>query len=184
LEEEYVFTQFMRKFFLPLFVASSLTAGVITFSPNSAGEIATVVAANPEGTQFVFQPGIYRNVQIVPRNNQVFTGQPGAVLNGSALITGFSQTGSMWFVQNVAAIGLPHGECDAKHPRCMYPQDLFFDDQPLRHVASLSEVTTGTWYFDFPNRTVYVGSNPTGRKVEIGASRVAFAGPAKDVTIE
>jgi parallel beta-helix repeat protein len=171
------------RFCLLLLGLSCVHAQVVTFSPQTPN-IPSVVASSPEGTKFVFLPGVYRNLEIFPRNNQTFSGQPGAILNGSELITNSTRSGSVWVAQNRAQIGFAHGECDAAYPRCIYAQDLFIDDRPLKHVATKAQVAVGTWHFDFANRTVYFGTDPTGRKVELSATRVAFTGAARNVTIE
>jgi hypothetical protein len=45
-------------------------------------DVADVVAQAPEGATFSFAPGIYRQVSIVPRDNQVFLAEQGAILDG------------------------------------------------------------------------------------------------------
>jgi hypothetical protein len=68
-------------------------------------------------------------------------------------------------------------------PRCGYPEDLFIDDQPLRHVASLAEVGPGAWYFDYPGDVIYFWDNPSGRKVETSITASAFTGKVSNILI-
>jgi parallel beta-helix repeat protein len=75
------------------------------------------------------------------------------------------------------------GICLADHPRCFHPEDLFFDDVPLRHVGSLGEVGAGKWYFDYAADKIYFADDPTGHRVETSVSRYAFQGTATGVTI-
>jgi parallel beta-helix repeat protein len=143
-----------------------------------------VVAGSPEGSTFTFAPGIYRNLEIVPKDDQVFLARPGAVLNGSVVVTSFLREGAFWILTNRPPKGQFRGTCDTGHPRCMCPQDLFVDERPLRHVESRNAVISGTWFYDFPNRTIYLKDDPAGHKVELSVSRTAFSGPAVNVTID
>ncbi len=81
--------------------------------------------------------------------------------------------------------GRPNGKpiCEPLYPRCTYPEDLFFDNLRLRHVASLSEVGPGRWYFDYAADKIYFADNPTGRTVEATVTPKAFSGPVDNVTI-
>ena len=69
------------------------------------------------------------------------------------------------------------------YPRCNYPEDLFIDDVPLLHVARLSDVGPGKWHFDYAADRIYLGDDPTGKKVEISVTPKAFTGPAANVTL-
>jgi parallel beta-helix repeat protein len=147
-------------------------------------DIQGAVNANPPNTQFVLQPGVYRLQSVQPKSGDSFAGQPGAILNGAALLTSFGRSGSLWFVTGQMQQGQTNGVCDSGHPGCGYPEDLFFDNKPLLHVTSLSAVTSGTWFFDYPNHTVYLADDPSGHTVELGTARSAFWGPAANVTIQ
>jgi hypothetical protein len=108
--------------------------------------------ANPEGAAFCFAPGTYRLAsQVRPKRGQKLIGAPGAALNGSKVVTGFQFTGSAY----VAAGFLPSspstgpGSCWQGIQGCTYTQDVFVDDQPLKRVVSLANLTSGTFYEDF-----------------------------------
>ena len=154
----------------------------VVLSPTS--NVSQAVNQNPENTTFVFQPGIYRLQSIQPKNGDIFTGQPGAILSGANLLTSFTRSGNLWAATGQTQQGQQNGFCDSDHPLCMDAEDLFFDSRPLLHVASLSAVASGTWYFDYPNQTVYFADDPTGHTVEIGTARSAFWGSASNVTIQ
>ena len=164
--------------------ALGLLKAQTTFTPNSGVNIASVVAASPEGTHFVFGPGIYRNLQIVPKNNDVFTGNPGATLNGSVQLTSFSLVGGLWRAVNQTQVGAVNGFCDSAHPMCNHSEDLYYDDRPLLAVASIANVVSGTWFFDHSSQSIYLADNPNGHKVETSVTRNAFSGPAQNVTIQ
>jgi hypothetical protein len=105
------------------------------------------------------------------------------VLCGARLLTPVRE-GSYWVAYGQTQEGQVHGQCDSTHPRCMYPEDLFLDDQLLVHVSSASAVAPGKWFFDYASDKVYMGDDPTGHRVEIGVARRAFAGAATGVTID
>ena len=154
----------------------------VTLAPGS--DLQAIVNSYPENTTFILQPGTYRLQSVQPKNGDTFTGQPGALLSGAQLLTSFTQVGSLWAVKGQTQQGQINGVCDAAHPGCIYPEDLFFDSRPLLHVTSLSAVSPGTWYFDYPNQTIYFADNPTGHTVETSTTRAAFSGSATNVTIQ
>jgi parallel beta-helix repeat protein len=73
--------------------------------------------------------------------------------------------------------------CQQNAPRCGYPEDLFFDNTPLKAVATLAEVAPGRWFFDYATDRIYVADDPTGRNVETSRTPFAFAGGASGVTL-
>lgn len=143
-----------------------------------------VVAAHPAGSTFVFASGIHRlSEPIVPRDGDVFVGEAGAVLSGARSLTSFEREGDVWVVTGQTQQGFRHGSCTADAPRCSYPENLYIDDEPLRHVASLSEVVAGAWFFDYANDRIYFADDPTGRVVETSVASAAISGDADDVTV-
>jgi len=124
------------------------------------------IDACPAGTAFTVMAGMYRMQSVSPKNGDTITGVPGALFNGSQLVTSFSRSGSLW-----TATGLPvvyddtrTGICDPNHPACGHPQDVYFDDSPLIDTVSVAGVTSGKYYFDYSHGTVYIADNPTGHK--------------------
>ncbi len=154
---------------------------VVVLGPGDA--VQKTVASLPAGTTFIFQPGVYRLQSIQPLDNDTFIGEPGAVLNGSTLVTGFAQNGKLWSAPFAVPPGQLNGDCDAAHPMCRYDEDLYFDDKPLLHVGSLDAVIAGSYFIDYTNGVAYLADNPTGHVVEIATARSAFSGSASGVTI-
>ena len=154
---------------------------VITLTPGE--DIQHLVDSSPPNTTFVFQPGAYRLQSIHPQDGDSFVGQPGAALNGALLLTSFSRAGNLWVASDQYGPGQINGYCDDGHPMCMYDEDLFFDNRPLHHVASLAMLTGGAYFFDYANHLVYLADNPAGHMVEVAAARSAFWGQAANVTI-
>ena len=60
--------------------STSVVAGDVRFKPGDA--VAQIVANSPNGSVFVFSPGVYEKVSVQPKSGQVFAGESGAVLNG------------------------------------------------------------------------------------------------------
>ena len=68
--------------------------------------------------------------------------------------------------------------------RAGYPDAVFFDDTPMKAVASKAAVTAGTFFFDYGANKIYFGSDPTGHKVEASVTPWAFEGGATDVLVQ
>jgi hypothetical protein len=173
--------------------AGSVTSNAVTLTVTTASggcgtTIQSMVNASPAGTTFVLPAGVCRMQSVIPKDGNSFIGQPGAILNGSMLLSTFSQETisgvTYWVANGPSQPGTVNGTCDSDHPMCMYPEDFFIDDQPLLRVASLSAVTTGACYFDYSAAKVYFVDNPTGKAVEIGVTTHAFSGTAANVKIE
>ena len=173
---------------VPVTVSGSNVTGVnlsaysgpsVTITPGSA--IQPLVDANPAGTTFVFEPGLYRlSSTIRPKSGDSFVGQTTcappstpcpAILSGSRVIgslavydgtnykvTGQTQQGAQQYTT----------KCDPGRLGCFYPEDLFFDGVPLQHLyaATLPTILTGQWWFDYTNHIIYFHDNPSGHKVE------------------
>ena len=59
---------------------------------------------------------------------------------------------------------------------CRRPDDVYFDNRPLRRVMSLADLGPGEFYFDYPNDTVFIADNPSGHTVEAAITRKALNG--------
>ena len=137
----------------------------------------------PAGTSFRIKAGVHRLVTLRPKPGDSFAGEAGAVLSGARLITTFSPSGSYWVAVGQTADGPVQGQCDPAYPQCGAPEELFIDDRPLRPVGSLAEVVPGAWFFDRSASRVYIGDNPTGKRVELSVTPAAFLPTANDVVI-
>ena len=54
-------------------------------------DLEVMVAHAPEGTRFRFEPGIYRQQTIRPKNRQEFIGQEGVILSGAMVLDRLDQ---------------------------------------------------------------------------------------------
>ncbi len=150
---------------------------------NPGDDLQAAVDAAPVGATLYLRAGVYRMQTIRPKDGQTILGEAGAILNGSRLLTSFSREGAAWVIGGQVEEGLRQGECFDGHPRCSYPEDLFVDDAILRHVGSLAEVGPGSWFFDYAADRIYVGDDPTGRKVEVSVTPNAIRAGGSNVTI-
>ena len=154
----------------------------LSVSPGQS--IQAAVDAAPPGAWLVLKAGVHRFQKVTPKDGQVFLGESGAILSGARLLTYFVQQGNMWVAGGQTQEGQVHGECLAAYPRCSSPEELFVDDIRLRHVGTVSEVGPETWFFDYAADRIYLGTDPSGRRVETSVTDAAFTGNASGVTIK
>jgi hypothetical protein len=154
---------------------------------NPGDDITARVDTAPPGTAFTLKAGVHRLTgAVTPKEGMSFTGEPGAVVSGARLLSTFSREGSFWVASGQTQEGQRLGnvaQCFVESTRCTYPEEFFIDDAKLRHVASLSQVGPGTWYFDYPADKIYFRDDPAGRKIETSVAARAFGGTAANVTI-
>lgn len=186
-------------------VTATLTGGTIrdsaavTIAPATSGtaidvlpgqSLQSAINAQPAGTTFRLRTGVHRITSpVFPTDGTVVVGEPGAILSGARLLTSFTRSGSYWVATgqtqqgSVVQADAGYQTCTPEAPRCMYPEDLFLDDRLLRHVARLTDVAPGRWFFDYAADAIYMGDDPTGRRVEVGVASAAFDGAARSVTL-
>jgi len=169
-------------------------AGTVTIKPGA--NIPSEVASNPAGTTFLIYPGTYRlTTPINAKTGDSFVGQTTcappktscpAILSGSRVLSSFQRSGNYYYVTGQTQQGdVNTARCDTDYPGCSYPEDLFFDGKPLTHVTSLSDVVSGSWYFDYGANTIYFIDNPSGHTVETSFVPAAFEfSSANNVTIK
>jgi hypothetical protein len=168
--------------------ACSTPLADVTLQPGD--DIQAAVAAQPEGTSFLLAKGVHRLQSIAPKTGNAFYGELDAgcalltTLNGSRLLTSWVAQGALWVHGGQEQQGQVHGECEAGWERCNHPEDLYFDDVPLQHVATVGAVGPGKWHFDYDADTVYLGDDPSGHTVEIGTARAAFSPTSPKVRIQ
>ncbi len=61
-------------------------------------DVAAIVAAAPKGSTIRFRPGVYRMLELAPKDDVRLIGDPGAVLKGSKVLAGWNASGSLWYV--------------------------------------------------------------------------------------
>ena len=147
--------------------------------------------SHPEGTTFGIAAGVHRLTQpLRPRSGQELVGFPGAVLSGAKVLSGWKAAGARWYVsgqsQRLASLAGPSYDvdlCRPEAPLCNHGEDVFVDGVALRQVATLDEVTDGTYFFDYQADRIYVGGDPAGRTVETTVAPQAIHGGGRDVVV-
>jgi hypothetical protein len=181
--------------FLPL---SLVSWAQVTLHPSD--NVPKIVSSKPAGTTFIFAPGTYRLSQsIIPKDNDRFVGQTSCApptTSCPAIISGAQAIGSLAKFDGtnyeVAGQTQEGGRaanprvCDADWLGCIYPEDLFFDGKPYRHLDSptLPAIGAGEWWFDYAKHIIYFHDEPSGHTVETSVLNNAFGGPANRVTIQ
>jgi hypothetical protein len=158
---------------------------------NPGDNLPQIVSANPEGTTFCFTPGTYRmTTNMLPKNNDVFLGLSlAATLNGSQLVTFWTQSGNYWVAANQPQLFAQTSDvcADSTSIACQFPDAVFLDNKPLNRVMTVSDVVSGTFYRDYGNKQIYIADNPTGHTVEAivcGLPFLANGAGADDVLIQ
>jgi hypothetical protein len=76
------------------------------------------------------------------------------------------------------------GVCNGGYTGCQYNEDVYVDNVPLRQVTSLSQLTSGKFYFDYAGDTIYLADDPTGHRVEATIAPRAFRGGPSGVHVK
>ncbi|HEY7611664.1 MAG TPA: right-handed parallel beta-helix repeat-containing protein [Gemmatimonadales bacterium] len=138
----------------------------------------------PPGATLVLSAGYYRMQFLQPKASQILQGEPGAILSGARELTGWQREGAVWVVGNQIQGGTEGpGECLDDHPYCRYPEDLFVDDSIQTVVGSVAEVAPGRWFFDYDADRIYLGTDPSGRRVETSVTARGIGGTAPGVQV-
>jgi parallel beta-helix repeat protein len=183
---------------LAFFLLSLVSWGQVTLHPTD--NVPKIVSSKPEGTTFILTPGTYRlSEPILPKNNDQFIGQTScappanscpAIISGAVVIGAaakFDGTNYQVAKQNQhGSRGATPKDCDPGWLACIYPEDLFFDDLPYRHLDSptLPTIGPGEWWFDYTNHVIYFHDDPSGHTVETSVLNNAFGGHANYVTVQ
>ena len=133
------------------------------------------------GQTFTLRSGTHRGHSIEPKDGMSFVGEPGAILSGAEVLSGFAAQDGVWALNGVIPDSRNHGRCVAGYEGCSLTQDLFMDDVMLWQVTDEDDLETGRWYWD--GDAVYIADDPTNRRIELSTVEYAFVGAADDVTI-
>jgi hypothetical protein len=145
--------------------------------------IQMVVDAAPVGATICIRAGVYRLQTIQPKDDQTLVGEPGAILNGSQLLSGWISDGSRWRIGGQTQQFASAGTCQTTRPGCAFPEQLFIDDVALEHVLSVDQVNATSWWFDDATDTIWIGRDPGGHTVETSVTPFAITGIGARVTV-
>jgi hypothetical protein len=144
--------------------------------------IQEIVENAPEGSQFHFAPGIYRQQTIYPKDRQEFIGQQGVVLSGAMELESWTHESGLWQHDGLPPSLPHHGDCENGRDLCELREDLFFNDRLYERVRSLDYLGAGKWFYE--NGRAYLADDPTGQSVELGVTPLAFGGSAEHVVLK
>lgn len=154
-------------------------------------DVPRIVSANPAGTSYRFEPGLYRLSSILHvESNDSFIGNGDVVLSGARVLTNWQQDSSgRYYVtgqtqQGVLKSSADWKPCESGYERCVHPEDLFVNRVPYRHATSYNKLAAGLWFFDYDADRIYLFDNPNGKTVETSATEFALIGLAHNVTIK
>lgn len=166
-----------------------VTVKEVTLKPGQ--DVRSIVKSNPAGTTFYFEPGIYALPQQVEvRSGDSYIGLGDVVFYGGRKLTNWQRDeDGRWYVtgQNQAGERRFHPDwkpCESGYERCINPEDLFINRQPLRHVDSYNKLAAGKWFFDYDADRIYLFDDPNGQTVETSVTSRAFVGKADNVTLK
>jgi hypothetical protein len=176
-----------------LFIAWSSAAqpapGALSAAGNPAAilvhpgdDVAAIVAGAASGTRFRFTAGTYRLLEIAPKDGDGFVGEPGAILSGARVIAPFHREAGLYVADVNVGLDPGLGPCQPGRV-CNRTHDVFLAGERQEPVLFLGAVGPGKFFIDYRDGKLYLGSDPTGRIVEIATARYAFASPAANVLI-
>lgn len=144
--------------------------------------LAAAMVGKPAGTTYLLQAGIHRmTAEILPLAGDTIQGANGAKVRGSKVIT-FVTSGSVWkSTGQTQDFFAEHGDghqadCAIGSPLCYRRECVYIDNVKLSPVGSGAALVTGTFFFDYPNDTIYIFDNPSGKTVETTIGCGGFIG--------
>lgn len=136
----------------------------------------------PTGGTVVVRAGVYRESIVIGKTVTVQNYPNEAVwLDGSKPVAGWTAKDGIWrsgnwdtrfdssptYTQGAAENTEPDWRfVNADYPMAAHPDQVFINGSPLQQVKSRSLVQSGTFYVDERTSKLFIGSNPTGQKVE------------------
>lgn len=173
------------------------STGVTCINPGQDAQ--AIINSKTAGGTFILKAGLHRMQYIRPRNGDTILGEPGTILNGSRILTGWQQVSgaNQWKleVSHVQGEVVPSSAtwdgvpiCPAKHNRCRHPEMIFFGERFLLHQNSQGEVGAGEFYIHYNSSsnkdTIYIGDDPTNQTVEQTVTPYAVeSGSSQNVTV-
>ncbi|RYE71321.1 MAG: right-handed parallel beta-helix repeat-containing protein, partial [Oxalobacteraceae bacterium] len=163
-------------------------AGTTLAEPTS---IEAAIARVVTGDAIVLRGGIYRTGNL--KLNQGITIQPyldeTPVLKGTRVATEWQALPrNVWRTKwSTLFPARPLGWWQSNHEGAVTPLHrfnndmVFIDGQPLQSAGWAGEMGTTGYYIDYDKGYVYIGTNPSGRTVEITAHDVALHRPSREV---
>ncbi|ROR80764.1 parallel beta-helix repeat (two copies) [Plantibacter flavus] len=155
--------------------------------------LAYAVATAPSGSTLVLRAGIYReSVSVSGAKKVTIEAYPNEAvwLDGSDTVTGWKKSTTGWAVGGISTNfdsgptftkGAPDNTAestkfvDPAYPMAAHPEQVWVNGTAQKEVASEKAVTAGTFYVDDAGKRVVLGSDPTGKTVDVTKRQTALA---------
>ena len=148
--------------------------------------------ANPaSGTTFYLRAGVHRfTTNVTPASGDTIIGEPGAVLRGSKVLTLFEMRNRHWIAPGQKQKEPPRESryplCKANSTTCIQLERVYRDGGELNPVATLDDLVTGTFFFDYATENIHLFDDPNGHLIEatVGVGGITGFGTAQvNVTV-
>ncbi|HET9607199.1 MAG TPA: right-handed parallel beta-helix repeat-containing protein [Nitrospira sp.] len=142
--------------------------------------------SQPEGETFCFSSGVYRLARpLTPKDRQRLVGEPGAILSGAQVVTGWTQIDGAWRATGyLPSDPFVHGECMDGYRGCGYAEAVFYDNRQLWRVDTQDELAPNRFFEDYDANAIWIADDPSERTVEVARTETALIGESKDVLVE
>ena len=156
--------------------------GIVSLRPGS--DIQEAIDKASSGAKFLFEPGIYRQQRLRPKDRQEFIGKSGTIISGAILLTQWRKdtNANIWIADGLPPQLKPSGKCRRNVTMCRFREDLFVDGKLYARVGSKEELAAGKWHY--ADGSAYLPIDPAGKTVEMSAGPIAFYGNAKQVVLK
>lgn len=131
--------------------------------------ISRAVSRASDGDQIVVGAGrFHEQVQVYGKEvHLVGAGEGATVLDGAVPVSGWSQSGGLWWVPWSTDFPTADDIMTLPDNRIAgHPEQFFVDGVAVEEVASLAEVGAGRFFYDKSAGRVWIGDDPSGRLVE------------------
>jgi parallel beta-helix repeat protein len=145
--------------------------------------LAAAITRAVSGATIVLRAGSYHESVSVPSTKTVtIQSYPGEVawLDGSVVVNGWQASGTTWVHTGWTAQFTPtsgtgfYGYVGSQNPMAGNPDQMWIDGAPLRQVGSAGSVVAGTFYADYANQRLIIGSDPNGHEVRASDKNIAM----------
>jgi parallel beta-helix repeat protein len=149
--------------------------------PTCTDSLQAKIDAAPPGGIVEAESCIYRE-QLVITKPITLRGKPGSEIRGSEVWGDWEERGGYW-QSNETLPEFPQTQvtCMAGTRRCLWPEQVFFDGEPLRQVTGNPGI--GEFSVDL-DRRIILRDDPKGHGVEVTVRRYWILGNAEDVSIQ
>lgn len=162
--------------------------------------IGAAIARASEGGAVVLRGGTYHEEVLIPDNKpltvQAYPNEA-VWIDGSRQVSNFAAAGKAFAASNWTPAfdssstyqwgkpGTEHGGSfvDPAHPMAANPDQVWIDNVAQKQVASLAQVTAGTFFVDYGAKKLYIGTNPAGKTVRASALAKAMSIRANNAVI-